>query len=78
MPSVLIASERLLAELETVWREDVMLRGLPEVLLNYAQRSSSVYIAYCSNQVSIDTTLKELRYILDIAISATTLFPVDK
>ena len=61
VPSVFLASERLLAELETTWREDPMLGGMPKVLLDYAERSSSVYVDYCSNQVSIDTTLKELR-----------------
>ncbi|XP_057326799.1 uncharacterized protein LOC130668493 isoform X2 [Microplitis mediator] len=61
VPSVLIASERLLAELESVWRGDPMLKGLPEVLLKHAERCSKIYIDYCSNQVSIDLTLKELR-----------------
>lgn len=61
VPSVLIASERLLAELESVWRADPMLKGLPEVLLKHAERCSKIYTDYCSNQVSIDLTLKELR-----------------
>ncbi|XP_043270705.1 uncharacterized protein Exn [Venturia canescens] len=61
VPGVLMASESLLAELETVWNNDPMLPGLPEILLNYAQRSSLAYVAYCSNQVSIDSTLKDLR-----------------
>ncbi|XP_015120042.1 uncharacterized protein LOC107043182 isoform X2 [Diachasma alloeum] len=61
VPSVLIASERLLGELESTWRQDPMLRGLPNVLLQHAERCSKIYIDYCSNQVSIDSTLKELK-----------------
>lgn len=61
VPSVLSASKTFLAELEAVWREDPMLPGLSEVLLKHAEKCQAIYVAYCSNQVSIDTTLKELR-----------------
>ncbi|KAL7293794.1 hypothetical protein TKK_0012856 [Trichogramma kaykai] len=61
VPEVLVASERFLAELEQVWREDPMLAKLAEQLLKHADRSAQVYVNYCSNQVSIDTQLKELR-----------------
>ena len=61
IPDVLAASERFLAELEAVWKEDVTLKKLPELLIRHGERSQAVYIKYCSNQVSIDTTLKELR-----------------
>ncbi|XP_034940808.1 uncharacterized protein Exn isoform X2 [Chelonus insularis] len=61
VPSVLIASERFLAELESVWKADPMLPGLPDALLKHAEGCSKIYIEYCSNQVSIDLTLKELR-----------------
>lgn len=61
VPSVLIASERLLAELESAWRIDPMLKGIPDILLQHAERCSKVYIEYCSNQVSIDLTLRDLR-----------------
>jgi len=59
--SVLSASQTFLAELETVWRENPMLPGLSEVLLKHAEKCRATYVAYCSNQVSIDTTLKELK-----------------
>ncbi|XP_043513984.1 uncharacterized protein LOC122530768 isoform X1 [Frieseomelitta varia] len=61
IPGVLQASEQFLAELETVWRQDPMLHGLPDVLFKYAEKCLDIYVAYCSNQVSIDTTLKNLR-----------------
>lgn len=61
VPSVLSASQTFLAELEAVWREDPMLPGLSEVLLKHAEKCEATYVAYCSNQVSIDTTLKELK-----------------
>ncbi|KAJ8675473.1 hypothetical protein QAD02_011259 [Eretmocerus hayati] len=61
VPEVLVASERFLAELETVWRDDPMLAKLPELLLKHAEKSCNAYVNYCSNQVSIDVTLKELR-----------------
>ena len=61
VPNVLVASERFLAELEQVWRDDPMLGKLPELLLKHGEKSAQVYVDYCSNQVSIDTTLKELR-----------------
>ncbi|XP_018406089.1 PREDICTED: uncharacterized protein LOC108782329 [Cyphomyrmex costatus] len=61
VPSVLSASQTFLAELEAVWREDPMLSGLSEVLLKHAEKCQATYVAYCSNQVSIDTTLKELK-----------------
>ncbi|XP_033231680.1 uncharacterized protein LOC117182685 [Belonocnema kinseyi] len=59
--SVLMSSERFLAEMENVWKDDSMLLGLPDVLLKHAERCLAIYVAYCSSQVSIDTTLKELR-----------------
>lgn len=61
IPGVLHASEQFLTELETLWRQDPMLHGLPDVLLNYADKFLDIYVSYCSNQVSIDTTLKDLR-----------------
>lgn len=61
VPAVLHASEQFLAELEAVWRQDPMLHGLSDVLLKYADKCSDIYVAYCSNQVSIDTTIKHLR-----------------
>lgn len=59
--SVLSTSQTFLAELEAIWKEDLMLSGLSEVLLKHAEKCQAVYVAYCSNQVSIDTTLKELK-----------------
>ncbi|XP_011877329.1 PREDICTED: uncharacterized protein LOC105567237 isoform X2 [Vollenhovia emeryi] len=61
VPNVLSASQTFLAELEAVWREDPMLPGLSKVLLRHAEKCQATYVAYCSNQVSIDTTLKELK-----------------
>ncbi|XP_036139252.1 uncharacterized protein LOC105828598 isoform X2 [Monomorium pharaonis] len=61
VPSVLSASQTFLAELEAVWRADLMLPGLAEVLLKHAEKCQASYVAYCSNQVSIDITLKELK-----------------
>lgn len=61
IPSILQASEQFLAELETVWRQDPMLHDLPNVLLKYADKCLDIYVTYCSNQVSIDTTLRDLR-----------------
>ncbi|XP_011303817.1 uncharacterized protein Exn isoform X2 [Fopius arisanus] len=61
VPNVLIASEKFLGELEATWRQDPLMRGLPNVLLQHAERCSKIYIDYCSNQVSIDSTLRELK-----------------
>ncbi|XP_058806869.1 uncharacterized protein LOC131673142 isoform X2 [Phymastichus coffea] len=61
VPEVLAASERFLAELEAEWREDPMLGRLAGLLLGHAERSADAYVAYCSSQVNIDVTLKELR-----------------
>lgn len=61
VPGVLSASQAFLAELEVVWRRDPMLSGLSEVLLKHAEKSQATYVAYCSNQVSIANTLKELK-----------------
>lgn len=61
VPDVLLTSERFLAELESIWHEDPMLTKLPELLLKHGEKSANVYVNYCSNQVSIDTTLKELK-----------------
>ncbi|XP_025163232.1 uncharacterized protein LOC105188492 [Harpegnathos saltator] len=59
--SVLSASQTFLAELEAVWREDPMLPGLSDVLIKHAEKYQATYVAYCSNQVSIDITLKDLK-----------------
>ncbi|XP_066591175.1 uncharacterized protein Exn [Prorops nasuta] len=61
VPSILAESERFLSELETVWKEDLLLYTLPDVLLKYAERCLDIYVSYCSNQVTIDIALKELR-----------------
>lgn len=58
---MLSASQTFLAELEAVWREDPMLPDLPNVLLKHAEKYKATYVDYCSNQVSIDTTLKDLK-----------------
>lgn len=59
--SVLSASQTFLAELEAVWREDPMLSGLSDVLLKHAEKYQGTYVDYCSNQVGIETTLKDLK-----------------
>jgi len=61
VPSVLSASQTFLAELEFVWRKDPMLPGLSEILLKHAEKSQAIYVMYCSNQVSIANTLKDLK-----------------
>lgn len=69
IPSVLQASQQFLAELETVWRHDPMLHGLSNVLLKYADKCLDIYVAYCCKQVSIDTTLRDLRYMENVFLS---------
>lgn len=61
IPNVVQASEKFLAELEAVWKQDPMLHGLPDILIKYADKCLDIYVTYCSNQVSMDITLKELR-----------------
>lgn len=59
--AITIASDRFLAELEGMWRNDLRLTKLPEILLKHAENSLDLYVKFCSNQVNIDATLKELR-----------------
>ncbi|XP_044008400.1 ephexin-1 [Aphidius gifuensis] len=61
VPNVLIASENFLSELEKIWNNDIMLNGLPQIILQHADKCCKNYIDYCSNQVYIDTTLKSLK-----------------
>ncbi|XP_017892898.1 uncharacterized protein LOC108632688 isoform X2 [Ceratina calcarata] len=61
IPAILQASEQFLAELEVAWSHDPMLHALPDVLLKQADKFFDIYVAYCTNQVNIDTTLKDLR-----------------
>lgn len=61
VPGIIQASERLLADLETIWKEDPMLHNLPEVLLKHSEKYLDIFVGYCSNQVKIDMTLKDLR-----------------
>ncbi|KAI4498989.1 hypothetical protein M0802_005855 [Mischocyttarus mexicanus] len=61
VPGVIKASERLLTDLETIWKEDPMLNNLPDILLKHSEKYLDIFVGYCSNQIKIDMTLKELR-----------------
>lgn len=61
VPAVIKASERLLADLEIIWKEDPTLQNLPDILLEHSGKYLDIFVGYCSNQIKIDTTLKELR-----------------
>ncbi|XP_015594715.1 uncharacterized protein LOC107267462 isoform X1 [Cephus cinctus] len=61
LSAVRMTSEKLLTDLENIWRDDPLLGDLPDALLKHAEKCSTTYIQYCSNQVTIDTVLKELR-----------------
>ncbi|XP_023214121.1 ephexin-1-like, partial [Centruroides sculpturatus] len=53
-------SERLLADLENHWKENIMLIDVCDILHNYALRDFSVYVRYCSNQIHQERKLKVL------------------
>ncbi|XP_046831932.1 uncharacterized protein LOC124430003 isoform X1 [Vespa crabro] len=61
VPAVIKASERLLADLEIIWKEDPTLNNLPDILLKHSDKYLDIFVGYCSNQIKIDMTLKELR-----------------
>ncbi|XP_037075717.1 ephexin-1-like isoform X2 [Pollicipes pollicipes] len=54
-------SEAFLTDLERRWQEDVMLRGLCQVIQTHAASHFHVYKHYCANQIIQDRKLKELR-----------------
>ncbi|XP_014609615.1 PREDICTED: uncharacterized protein LOC106789693 isoform X3 [Polistes canadensis] len=61
VPGVIKASEKLLADLETIWKEDLTLHNLPDILLKHSEKYLDIFVGYCSNQIKIDMTLRELR-----------------
>nr|XP_018914373.1 PREDICTED: uncharacterized protein LOC109042198 isoform X2 [Bemisia tabaci] len=54
-------SEKLLASLENCWQESIMMNGVCDAVLHHANKNFSIYIKYCSNQVYLDRTLKNLK-----------------
>uniref|UniRef100_T1ISE3 DH domain-containing protein n=1 Tax=Strigamia maritima TaxID=126957 RepID=T1ISE3_STRMM len=54
-------SEKLLADLEKRWQENVMMEEICDILLDHASKNFSVFIKYCSNQLYQDRTLKQLK-----------------
>lgn len=56
-------SEKLLAVLEKCWQDDILLKGLSEILYNHSKENFEIFVKYCSNQIYIDRTLKSLRYV---------------
>lgn len=61
--SVRKCSEKLLAVLEKCWQDDILLKGLSEILYNHSKENFEIFVKYCSNQIYIDRTLKSLRYV---------------
>lgn len=60
--SVRKCSEKLLAVLEKCWQDDILLKGLSEILYTHSNENFDIFVKYCSNQIYIDRTLKSLRY----------------
>uniref|UniRef100_A0A2S2R034 Ephexin-1 n=1 Tax=Sipha flava TaxID=143950 RepID=A0A2S2R034_9HEMI len=54
-------SEKLLAALEKCWQDNILLKGLCEILYTHSKENFEVFVRYCSNQIYIDRTLKTLR-----------------
>lgn len=54
-------SERLLAALEQCWQECILLTGLCDIIYQHASENFKIYVKYCSNQIYIDRTLKNLK-----------------
>ncbi|XP_050540571.1 uncharacterized protein LOC126905152 isoform X2 [Daktulosphaira vitifoliae] len=54
-------SEKLLAALEKCWQDNILLRGLCEILYTHSKDNFDIFVKYCSNQIYIDRTLKKLR-----------------
>lgn len=61
--SVLVrkCSEKLLAALEKCWQDNILLKGLCEILYKYSKENFEIFVKYCSNQIYIDRTLKSIR-----------------
>ena len=55
-------SEALLADLERRWQEDVFIREICDILLDYASKHFEVYIKYCTNQLYQERMLRDLKY----------------
>lgn len=59
--SVKKCSERLLADLETCWQDNILLNGLSKIIKNHAEKYFAVYVTYCEHQNQLDKTLKKLK-----------------
>ncbi|XP_046678554.1 uncharacterized protein LOC124366215 isoform X4 [Homalodisca vitripennis] len=59
--SVRRCSEKLLAALQACWQDCILLQGLCDVVHDHVVSYRDVYINYCTNQISMDRTLKMLK-----------------
>ncbi|XP_054285707.1 uncharacterized protein LOC129002133 isoform X2 [Macrosteles quadrilineatus] len=54
-------SEKLLLALHSCWQECILLTGISDVVYDHIKSERQVYIKYCTNQISMDRTLKRLK-----------------
>ncbi|KAF5272139.1 hypothetical protein FQA39_LY01221 [Lamprigera yunnana] len=59
--AVKLCSERLLIDLEKCWQGNILLHGICDIVYKHAQENFDVYIAYCENQILLDSTLRKMR-----------------
>ena len=57
-------SEALLSDLEKRWQQSIVIRHICDILLEHATKYFQVYIKYCTNQLTQERMLTELKYVL--------------
>lgn len=55
-------SEKLLAALEKCWQESILMSGICEIVYEHVRANFNTYVKYCTNQIYLDKTLKNLRH----------------
>jgi hypothetical protein len=59
--AVKTCSEHFLAELEECWQDNILLKGICEVVYKHASNNFSGYVKYCSNQFCLNRALCGLK-----------------
>lgn len=59
--SVRAVSEKVMADLESRWKENILISDISDIIANHASNSFDVYIKYCSNTIYQERTLTNLK-----------------
>ena len=57
-------SEALLSDLERRWQQSIVIRHICDILLDHASKHFHVYVKYCTNRLTQERMLAELKSVV--------------